>query len=191
MQMPKRTNDFQELVALIQKVLVPEGASITESAMVETTDGTSEREIDILIDSAVGPYRIRVAVEAKDESRKMDLTRFDAIVGKYLVDGGVRVNKVVLVVHNGFTADTISRAKLLDIDLVVLSEAKSIDWSRLKPAEVCLQSAVELVDTAFDDEVRQAFGGSIPSDAQIVCSCGWRHGQPSSYARYCFWRSCA
>ena len=187
--MPKRTNDFQERVSLIQKALLPEGASVTDSAMVTTTDGISEREIDILIDSAVGPYQIRVAVEAKDEARKMDLARFDAIIGKYLADGGVRVNKVVVVAHNGFTADTISRAKLLEIDLITLTEAKSIDWSRFKPPEVCLQSAVELIETTFDDGVRDSFGGAIPNDVQIVCSCGWRHGPPSNYARYFFWHS--
>lgn len=187
--MPKRTNDFQELVSLIQQALLPDGAKVTESAMVKTTDGASEREIDILIDSAIGPYRIRVAVEAKKESRKMDLARFDAIVGKYLSDGGVRVNKVVVVAHNGFTPDTITRARLLDIELVTLSEAKSTDWSRLKPPHLCLQSAIELIETEFDEEVRTAFGNSIPSDAQIVCSCGWQHGPPSSYARHSFLRT--
>ena len=131
--MPKRTNDFQQLVLMIQQALVPEGAVVTESAMVDTTDGTTTREIDILIQSAVGPYTIRIAVEAKDESRKLDLIGFEAIIAKYLVDGGVNVNKVVVVAHNGFSESVRTRAKLLDVDLFTLSEAATADWTRLKP----------------------------------------------------------
>ncbi len=32
--MPKRCNDFQDLVTLIQEALVPQGAKVTPSAMV-------------------------------------------------------------------------------------------------------------------------------------------------------------
>lgn len=185
--MPRRTNDFQELVSLIQQVLMPTGAKVTESAMIETTDGRTAREIDVLIDSAIGPYRIRIAVEAKKESRKMDEARFDAIVGKYLQDGGVRVNKVVVVAYAGFTQGVIERATLLDIELVTLREAESIDWSRLRPPEACMQSAVDLTDIEFDADALAAFGGSVPNDAQIICSCGWRYGTPHNYARHVFW----
>lgn len=184
--MPKRTNDFQELVALIQRALVPEGATITESAMVETSDGRTAREIDILIDSAVGPYRIRVAVEAKKQFRKMDEVAFDSIVGKYLHEGGVHVNKIVVVAHKGFTEGVITRARVLKIDLIKLSEANSVDWSRLRPPHSCLQAAVELIAIEYDDAVRNQFGGNVPDEAQIVCSCGQHYGPPRNYARYVF-----
>jgi hypothetical protein len=100
--MPKRTNDFQELVALVQKALAPDGAVVTESALVEAGCDGETREIDVLIDTKVGEYRIRIAVEAKDEGRPMDSTRFESIIGKYLVEGGVRVNKVAVITHQGF-----------------------------------------------------------------------------------------
>lgn len=186
--MPKRTNDFQQLVLMIQQALVPEGAVVTESAMVGTTDGTTTREIDILIQSLVGPYTIRIAVEAKDESRKMDLTGFEAIIAKYLVDGGVNVNKVVVVAHSGFSESVKTRAKLLDVDLFTLSEAGTVDWTRLKPPEPCFRSAAEIIDIQCDEAARNSFGGTIPSDAYIACECGRYHGSLQQYARYAFWK---
>jgi len=35
--MPERTNEFQELVALIQRALAPHGATVSESALVEVS----------------------------------------------------------------------------------------------------------------------------------------------------------
>ena len=98
------------------------------------------REIDILIETAIGDYRIRIAVEAKDEGRPMDSTKFESVVGKYLVEGGVRVNKIVVVTHHGFYQPVIERAKKLDIDLLTLSEAKELDWSRFQPPGPCFQT---------------------------------------------------
>ncbi len=100
--MPKRTNEFQELVALVQRALAPEGAIVTESALVEDSSGANMREIDVLVDTTVGEYRIRIAVEAKDEGRPMDSTKFESIAGKYFLEGGVKVNKVVVITHRGF-----------------------------------------------------------------------------------------
>ena len=55
---------------MIERALAPRGAKITESALVPGIDEDDEREIDILIESALGPHIIKVAVEAKDEGRK-------------------------------------------------------------------------------------------------------------------------
>ncbi len=127
--MPQRTNDFQDLVALVQRTLADQGALVTESALV----GDDEREIDILIDTMAGPYRIRIAVEAKDEGRPMDSTKFESIIGKYFGEGGIKVNKVVVVTHRGFYKPVIDRAQLLDVDLFTLTQATQIDWGQFRP----------------------------------------------------------
>src|SRR5947209_8616319 len=103
--MPKRCNDFQNLVTLIQEALVPLGAKVTPSAMVPGPSSGTLREIDILIETPVGPYDIKIAVEAKDEGRKMDATKIEAIIGKYRGRGSLVVNKVVVVAHRGFTEE--------------------------------------------------------------------------------------
>lgn len=85
--MPKRSNSFQDLVTLIQEALVPLGATVTPSAMVPSKTSGNLREIDVLIETAVGPYSIRIAVEVKDEGRKLDATRIETIIGKYRGSG--------------------------------------------------------------------------------------------------------
>jgi hypothetical protein len=58
--MPKRSNDFQRLVAYIYKNVAPIGATVTESATLREGDGT-EREVDILVShvflGSVLPFR--------------------------------------------------------------------------------------------------------------------------------------
>ena len=58
--MPQRSNDFQELVSLIQKALAPAGARITDSALVDIPGLGDSREIDVLIETEVGPYNIKL-----------------------------------------------------------------------------------------------------------------------------------
>ncbi len=58
--MPKRTNDFQKLVRLIQQAFAPKGATVTESAMEPVPGFKNPREIDILVQTQVGPYRTRL-----------------------------------------------------------------------------------------------------------------------------------
>ncbi|MGD0516096.1 MAG: hypothetical protein ABSA26_01050 [Thermoguttaceae bacterium] len=127
--MPQRTNPFQELVARIQRLMAPKGAIVTESASV----GEDGREIDILIETNEGPYRIK-AVEVKDEGRKMSIEKFESILGKYRVSGGVNgVYKIVVITHKGFSKKVFKRAKLHDIDLFTLKEALEFDWSKFLP----------------------------------------------------------
>src|SRR5207245_10108016 len=86
-EMPRRTNDFQELVSLVQKALVPTGAVVTDSALVGIPGMSEPREIDVLIETAVGPYRITIAVEARDHRRKMDSTKMESLIRKYMGSG--------------------------------------------------------------------------------------------------------
>ncbi len=94
--MPQRTNDFQHLVAKIHRHYAPFGAKVTESAMVQ--DGTgAKREIDILVEYKTGLYPLRVAIEAKDLSRRLDVNSVEAYIGKYNSIGGIQVSQVIIV----------------------------------------------------------------------------------------------
>src|SRR5260370_344833 len=103
--MPKRTNSFQVLVTLIQEALAPAGAVVTSSAMEPGRTSKKPREIDIRIESNVGPYTIKIAVEAKDEKRKLDATKIEALIGKYRSKGSLSADKLVVIAHNGFTGE--------------------------------------------------------------------------------------
>lgn len=109
--MPKRTNDFQELVSLIERAFSPVGARITESALTVGMDETNLREIDVLIEHGNGDYALRLAVEAKDEGRKMTQDRFEAILGKYRTASGIEADEVVVVSRRGFSQPVKQRAK--------------------------------------------------------------------------------
>ncbi len=52
--MPKRTNDYQELVALIERVFAPRGAKIVESAEIKVDGLDTLREVDVFIQGQYG-----------------------------------------------------------------------------------------------------------------------------------------
>ncbi len=126
--MPRRTNFFQNLVTLVQQALVPTGAKVLASHMVPGLTPGRTREIDVYIETAIGPYSMRIAVEAKDESRKFDVTSMEEIVGKYRGRNNVSVDKVVVVTHRGFTLEAAALASAERIECMTLAEAEGQDW---------------------------------------------------------------
>src|ERR1700733_963436 len=130
--MPKRTNDFQRLVRLVQQALAPKGATVTESKLVDNA-GTI-REIDVLVEGDFGIYRMKIAVEAKDHSRALDVTVIEQIASKYRAGDGILVNLVVIVSRSGYTKAAAEKAKRSNIELLTLREAESKDWANSIPA---------------------------------------------------------
>jgi len=56
-----------------------------------------------IIEGPYGPYTMKVAVEAKDEGRKLDIGAFDALCQEYRGECRVLVDKFVIVTRKGFT----------------------------------------------------------------------------------------
>jgi hypothetical protein len=80
--MPKRTNEFQQLVAYIYSKISPIGATVTESA--ELPDGSgAKREIDVLIEHKIADIEIKIAVECRDRSRYETLEWIDSLLIKW------------------------------------------------------------------------------------------------------------
>jgi hypothetical protein len=75
--MPKRTNEFQRLIAAIETNLAPLGAVVTESKLVKDVHSGTEREIDIAIESTVGPHPVLIAIECRDHGRPADVQWID------------------------------------------------------------------------------------------------------------------
>jgi hypothetical protein len=184
--MPKRTNDFQELIAIIQRALAPKAAKTTESAMEPVPGLKKPREIDILIESNVGPYRIKVAVEATKRSRKLDNEGFGKILSKFEMAGSTNVNKVVIVTPSGFTEDVISRAKLLDVDLLTINEAKEADWSMLSP-KMAFTVAPHVCSVTFDPTHPSEKEKGFAKVARILCDHGNDLGTVADHAAKLFW----
>ena len=181
--MPQRTNEFQELVARIHRAFAPMGAKVTESIMMGVPGLEGKREIDVLIELQSGLYKLMVAVEAKHESRKMDLVKFESIVGKYMGDGCVKVNKVVVVSHLGFYRNVHRRARLLNIELITLDEAFDTDWSKFAPKRVQFKMKPHICSVQFEPRVN-ALKKDLLDTARIICQHGADHGSVRHYAQH-------
>jgi hypothetical protein len=185
--MPQRTNEFQELVACIQRLMAPKGAIVKESALIDSGIEGLAREIDVLIETNIGLYQIKIAVEAKDENRPMESTGFEQIIGKYLVEGGVKVNKIVVITHKGYSQSVIERAKKLDIDLFTLEEAKKFDWSKFNPNQPKIQCLIN-IDNIQIDPNNEKIIQFIPK-GKVVCLCGRHQGILPQLAHFIFWNN--
>ena len=182
--MPQRTNDYQQLVHLIQMAPAPVGAKVNESVMIPGQD--TLREIDVLIETDVGPYSVKIAVEAKDFKRPLNVTEIEAVIGKYSGNGGIAVNKVVVVAKRGFSDAAEKRAKEARIELLTIKEAKESDWSKLAPETMCfrMEPHIDRVDLVPPISATSS-GGNPISNGRIVCKChGNDKGSPAQWANW-------
>jgi hypothetical protein len=124
--MPRRTNDFQELIALIHQQLAPAGAIVTESAIREDALTHHGREIDITIQHELAGYPITLVVECRDHDRPQDVTWIEALVGKYLH----QVAHVIAVSSSGFTGQAFEKAKAVGITTMAIREARDTNWRK-------------------------------------------------------------
>ena len=108
--------------------------------------GSRKREIDVLLASSVAGYPVRVAIECKNEAKKIGSPKIDAFVGK-LKDVGIPSSLGIYVSVNGYTGDAIERASKEGIKTLVLT---GLTKDRLSAAvERAFQSMVYLfADTA-------------------------------------------
>src|SRR5687768_5853833 len=107
--MPKRTNEFQQLVDIIQRLYAPVGAIVTASKMIEAIPGEALREVDVFVEYQEEQTTRRIAVEARDLSRRLDVTQVECYIGKYNSPGGIAVDKVIIVAKS-FTKTALRRA---------------------------------------------------------------------------------
>jgi hypothetical protein len=120
--MPQRSNSFQELVDSIQRLLAPKNAKITQSAMFDSPFGGHPREVDVLIEFLSDlDIPLKIAVEAKDHARPIDSTTVESYIGKYNNNGGIIVDKVVIVARK-FSVTAKKRAESLGFTLCTVSD---------------------------------------------------------------------
>ena len=104
--MPQRTKSFQQLVDCIHRLFSDKNATFTPSAMISPKIGREKREVDLLVEYLDSQGQsIKIAIEAKDLSKKMDIIGIEGYIGKYASRGCLPVNKVIIVAH-GFTKNS-------------------------------------------------------------------------------------
>jgi hypothetical protein len=131
--MPKRTNEFQRLVAYVYSKITPIGGKVTESAELLEDGSTTKREIDILIEHKISGIELKIAIECRDRSRDETVEWIDLLIGKY---SRLKVNKVVAVSSAGFSNEAERKAAAHGIDTITAEEATKVDWAAMIAAQI-------------------------------------------------------
>jgi len=130
--LPKRTNEFQQLVFRIYQALSTGHATARESVLLKEKNSDAEREIDVLMTSAIAGHEVKIAVECRDHANVQDITWVDSLIGKY---ANLDVHKVIAVSHTSFSATAYQKARQHNIELLTFKEAEQTDWqSKVGPA---------------------------------------------------------
>lgn len=127
--MPKRTNDFQRIVFLIQKIL-GDRAVVQESALLKDRETGNDVEVDILIRGDVAGTTVVIGVECVDRSRPSDIEWVRSMLKKH---EDLPIDKPIFVSKAGFTRQAIAKAKANGAETLTFEEVENHDWiSELK-----------------------------------------------------------
>lgn len=164
--MPKRSNEFQRLVALLTMVK-SDGAIVRESVEIETLDGGRKRETDVVAVGAVAGHRTVVAIEARDTKRKQDVLWVEQAKTKFERLGA---NVKILVSSSGFTAEALESATKFGIKTITPGDVTEEFVGRVvnsaTQAEyhhwVTLVKKTEII-VSLDGQIdRRKIGGTFP-----------------------------
>lgn len=122
--MPKRTNNFQRIVFLIQKIL-GDRAVVQESALLKDRETGSDVEVDILIRGEVTGTEISIGVECVDRSRPSDIEWMRSMLKKH---EGLPIDKSIFVSKRGFTDQARAKAKANSAETLTFGEVENHDW---------------------------------------------------------------
>ncbi|MCH8041967.1 MAG: hypothetical protein IH977_16735 [Nitrospinae bacterium] len=155
--MPKRSNAFQKLIALVNKQLA-EHAHVVESPLLTDTVTGEPREVDVLIETPIAGYEIRLAVECIDRKRKADVTWVEKMFQKHQC---LPTDKLILVSRSGFSSAAIHKAQFFNIKVLTLEDAIEQNWLQ-KIQSIAISSvqlritgyALQLLDTLEDGIVK-------------------------------------
>lgn len=123
--MPKRTNDFQALIALVERQLAASGVRVVESEMLADRLTGELRDIDVCVHATVSGKDVTLALECRDHKRKADQIWIDTLRGKY---ANLPVDKVIAVARAGFAKTARAAAEKARIQTLTLEEATSANW---------------------------------------------------------------
>src|SRR5215216_694661 len=120
--MPKRTNSFQRLVALIEDQLQPLGVEVTESKEFRDSVTGRVREVDVAIETKVGVHSFAIGIECIDRARPTPVTWIEQIHARSQNLEGL--HKTVAVSRSGFTKPALIKAEQYNFVAITLREAE-------------------------------------------------------------------
>jgi hypothetical protein len=116
----KKGENLEKLVRMIQETMKDSPNTVIHSNYKIQNHSFRKREIDILIESRINDFQIKIAIECKDYDKPVPVGEIEAFSGKCSRIRGL--NKKVFVSSNGYQADAINAAKDFDIELNSLDD---------------------------------------------------------------------
>ena len=163
--MPRRTNEFQQLVCLIENQLA-DTATVEESVLFTDILTKRDVEVDIVIRQTVNGIPICIGIECTSGGRRATVEWVRGMVGKHQT---IPVDKTILVSRSGFTRQAIERAEAENILPLTLEQATSLEWLKfLKQLTNLKLGAVKLSPTG--GTVRFAPDEGAPEDLKLTPS---------------------
>ena len=110
--------EFEALTKTIFDILTSKEkhSNVELDVKLEGVDGP--RQIDVLVESKVAGIHVRTIVEARDYSKRLDITHVDGLHSKMM---DVKAHKAVLISRLGFSKRAVSKAERLGITLCTLN----------------------------------------------------------------------
>ena len=149
--MPKRSNQFQRLILLINNCLAG-NAEVQESAMLQDKISGEFREVDILITTKSSSYDVFIAFEVIARSRKADTPWVESMYSKH---SSLASDKLILVSEKGFTSTALTKAKFYGIETITIENALSADWK--VAVELTAQGFFEITNFKYSCSVIYQF----------------------------------
>lgn len=122
--MPKRSNEFQRLITVLNRVLAGSG-EVTESAMLVDKSNGTLREVDILVRTTSAGYPITIGIEVLGTRRKADGPWVEKMRAKHQE---LETDVLVLVSANGMAKSAKIKAAFHHIQVMTLAEISAADW---------------------------------------------------------------
>lgn len=177
--MPKRSNDFQRLIKLIESQLAEENITITESKLLEDKRNDVQREVDILIETEVNGHPVNIAIECRDHKRKSGMQWIDSLIGKYEY---LPIHKIIAVSRSGFTDTAYEAATKSNIELLTLEKAIEEDWVRdVKNIDAMYITLVRFIPVSIFYESNQVLFEKDESKISVFNLEGKRLGNLDKY----------
>lgn len=138
---PPSTAKGRLVEEIVEKMHGSSNVRVQRRVFLKPVGGGRKREIDVLLTTSVAGTPVSIAIECKNEAKKIGSPKIDAFVGK-LKDVGIPSSLGIYVSVNGYTGDAIERARKAGIRTLVLT---GLTKDRLSAAvETAFQSMVYL-----------------------------------------------
>jgi len=119
MKHPHRDRLIEEMATCVERSFAGERISVERRAHIPDVDSGEPREVDVLVEGALGSAQLRVIVECRDHSDRQDVTWIEQLATKRR---SVGASHVIAVSTSGFTKPAITKANRENVELRLLVE---------------------------------------------------------------------